>query len=849
MSKRGHLRVYLGMAPGVGKTFAMLDEGRRRQERGANVLVGIVETHGRAHTEEKLVGLSVLPRKPLSYQGAEFLEMDLEGILKHNPEVALIDELAHTNIPGSVHEKRWQDIETLLDVGIDVISTVNIQHLESLNDVVQRITGIEQRETVPDSFLRQADQVEIVDISPEALQRRMVHGNIYAAEKIDAALSNYFRKGNLSALRELALLWVADKVEEGLQEYRKSEGIQDIWEAQERIVVAVNDSLEGETIIKRASRIADRTPGAKLFTVHILNNDGVSTTDVAKLTRFETLTESMRGSFHQIASENIPEAIIDFARSVNATQVVLGVSSKGRWKRFLQGETIAAKVTRLSEEIDVHLVTHEYASKLKTKSFRGSKNLSRRRRIQALFLLFTLLPALSLLLSYFRHALNPFSDGLIFLIANTFIALLGGFAPSVIATLLSTSLLNYYFIPPIHTFTIAEKNNVIALLVFLVDALIISSLVERSAKRTRQALEASKESAVLSALAGKVLRGDSGIAGLIENARKVLTFSSLSLVYKPNHGSGEPAGIGGSIVSGSVDTSADPTNFEWRINESLTLIGGGRALQPQDSRVLEALSAQLELMWERELLSDKAKHADELAEADRMRSALLSAVSHDLRGPLASALASVSSLRNESVQWSAADRRGLLETAENSLERLNRLIDNLLDMSRLQAGALAVHFDRISFQDLLPQVLTSIPILVEDINLSYAPNLPEIRTDPGLLERALANLISNALTHGSSTHKPSITLSQHGRYVQIRIIDYGSGIDLSDPTKIFAPFRRLGDVNNKQGIGLGLALSKGLIEAIGGSLTLEETPGGGLTVVVSIPLALGEEEKISEPHA
>ncbi len=837
MSTRGSLRVYLGMAPGVGKTFAMLDEGRRRQARGAYVLAGVVETHGRAHTEEKLTGLIVVPPKKLAYQGAEFLEMDLEEVLRLKPEVALIDELAHTNIPGSIHEKRWQDIDSLLDAGVDVISTVNIQHLESLNDVVQRITGIEQRETVPDSFLRQANQVEIVDISPEALQRRMVHGNIYAAEKIDAALSNYFRKGNLSALRELALLWVADKVEEGLQEYRKSEGIQDIWEAQERIVVAVNDSREGETIIKRASRIASRTPGAKLFAVHILNNDGVSTADVAKLTQFETLTESMRGSFHQIASENIPEAILDFARSVNATQVVLGVTSKGRWKRLLQGESIASKVTRLSEEIDVHMVTHESASQIKARRLMASRGLSKKRRRQAILLLVALLPLLTFVLSLFRNGLNPFSDGLIFLMANTFIAMLGGFVPSSIAAVVSTALLNFYFIPPIHTFTIAEKNNVIALVVFLVDAVIISTLVERSATRTRQALEASKESSVLSALAGRVLRGDSGIAGLIENARKVLSFSSLSLVYKPSQGEVEAIGIRDSITNPPESEIPDSTHFEWGINDSLTLVGSGRLLQPQDSRVLEALSAQLELMWERELLSDQASHVTELAEADRMRSALLSAVSHDLRGPLASALASVSSLRNESVNWSDVQRRGLLETAENSLERLNKLIDNLLDMSRLQAGAIAVHYDRVSFQDLLPQVLNSIPVTSSEINISYAPELPEVRTDPGLLERVLANLVTNAMTHGSSERKPSITFSGHGENVQVRVIDFGKGIDLSDATKIFTPFRRLGDVNNKEGVGLGMALSKGLVEAVGGTLTLEETPGGGLTAVVDIPVA------------
>jgi two-component system sensor histidine kinase KdpD len=438
--------------------------------------------------------------------------------------------------------------------------------------------------------------------------------------------------------------------------------------------------------------------------------------------------------------------------------------------------------------------------------------------------------------------LNPFTDGLIFLIANTFIAILGGFVPSVLAALLSTALLNYYFIPPLHAFTISERNNVIALLVFLVDALIISTLVQESAKRSRQAREASRESSVLSALAGNVLRGGPGIAGLIENARKVLNFTSLSLVYKPSLGSPAPLGLresSGDISRGDV---VDPSHFEWGINQSLTLVGGGRPLQPQDSRVLDALSAQLEMMWERELLSDKAKHADELVEADRMRSALLSAVSHDLRGPLASALASVSSLRNESVQWSDENRRGLLETAEASLDRLNKLIENLLDMSRLQAGALAIHIDNVSFQDLLPQVLESIPISIEDINLSYGSDLPEIRTDSGLLERALANLISNAMTHGSSTKKPSMTLSQHGPWVQIRIIDYGAGIDLSDPTKIFTPFRRLGDSNNKEGVGLGLALSKGLVESIGGTLILEDTPGGGLTVVVSVPLASKEKD-------
>src|ERR1019366_5580446 len=297
MSARGNLRVYLGMAPGVGKTFAMLNEGKRRLERGADVVVGVVETHGRPLTQERLENLPIVPRKEMAYMGRTFTEMDIDAILARKPHIVLVNELAHTNISGSRNEKRWQDVEEILGSGIDVISTVNIQHLESIHDVVEKITGISQSETIPDLFLRQADQVEIVDITPEALHRRMAHGNIYAADKIDAALANYFRIGNLSALRELALLWVAGKVEEGLQKYRKNEGISELWESQEKIVVAVNDSAEGETIIKRAARIAARSPGSKLFALHILQNDGITISDSSMLTKIERLTISLGGTF------------------------------------------------------------------------------------------------------------------------------------------------------------------------------------------------------------------------------------------------------------------------------------------------------------------------------------------------------------------------------------------------------------------------------------------------------------------------------------------------------------------------------------------------------------------------
>ena len=833
---RGNLRVYLGMAPGVGKTFAMLDEGKRRRERGADVVVGVVETHGRIHTQEKLTDMTILPRKEMSYAGKTFTEMDLDGILARHPQIVLVDELAHTNIPGSKNEKRWQDVEEILAAGIDVISTVNIQHLESIHDVVERITGISQAETIPDLFLRQADQVEIVDITPEALHRRMIHGNIYQADKIDAALNNYFRIGNLSALRELALLWVADKVEEGLQKYRKDEGISDIWESQEKIVVAINDSPEAETIIKRAARISARTPGAKLFAVHILKSDGITVSDVTELARIEKLVLSLGGSFHEISSEDIATGVLDFARSVNATQIVLGVTSKGRWNRLLQGESIASKTTRLSGEIDVHLVTHEGAKKPRfTWKFERS-TLGTTRIAQAMVAMVVLLPLVTWLLTLSRGGLNAFSDGLIFLLIDSLVSLIGGFIPAILSTLASIALLNYYFIPPIHTFTIAEHNNVIALVIFLLVAVLVATLVENVNRKHRQALQASKESSLLSMLASKIIRGDAGMSGLLDHTKKALGFNSLRLEYESNKN--KRAAIG------DIGVSEDPAtnSFTWRINDTLKIAGDGRPLDSSDSRILEALASQLDLIWESEILATKADAAKEIEESDRMRTALLNAVSHDLRGPLASALASVASLQNENVQWSDRDRRELLSTAATSLERLKGLIENLLDMSRLQAGSLPIHLQEVSVYDVVPAALKSLNLPPDSIEEIDGPEVSDVFTDAGLLERIIANLIDNAMTHGKSEQPIQMSISQHENLIQIRIIDHGPGIDPSLMDSAFAPFKRLGDSNDGRGIGLGLALCNGLAIAIGASVILEQTPGGGLTAIIEIPTSSSSHE-------
>src|SRR3984957_2810387 len=337
--QRGVLRVYLGSAPGVGKTYRMLDEGWRRRQRGTDVVVAYVETHGRTLTEAQLRDLEVIPRVTREYRGALLEEMDLDAVLRRHPDVALVDELAHTNIEGSVHEKRWQDVDTLLDAGIDVITTVNIQHLESVNDVVEKITGIHQQETIPDAIVRRAEQVELVDITPEALRRRMAHGNIYAADKVDAALGNYFRVGNLTALREIALLWLADKVDDALTQYRKDHEIAETWETRERVVVALTGGPEGETLIRRAGRIAARG-GAALVAVHVSKSDGLSGASPATLSGQRTLVESLGGSYHEIVGDNISQSLIDFARGQNATQLVLGASRRNALSRLLTGTGI-----------------------------------------------------------------------------------------------------------------------------------------------------------------------------------------------------------------------------------------------------------------------------------------------------------------------------------------------------------------------------------------------------------------------------------------------------------------------------------------------------------------------------
>ncbi|MER7923767.1 ATP-binding protein [Streptomyces sp. NPDC096057] len=814
--RRGRLKVYLGAAPGVGKTYRMLDEARRRAARGADVVVGFAECHGRPLTEAMLDGLEVVPRSPCAFRGGYFEEMDLPAVLARRPEVAVVDEFAHSNVPGGGRNaKRWQDIDVLLAAGIDVVTAVNVQHLASLKDVVEKITGVPQHETVPDDVVRRARQIELIDMPPEGLRRRMAHGNIYAPEKIDAALANYFRPGNLTALRQLALLWVADRVDEALHTYRAEHAIGGVWETRERVVVALTGGPEGDTLIRRAARIAARSVGGDLLAVHVARSDGLAAgVSHASLARQRRLVEDLGGSYHSVVGDGVATALVDFARTENATQLVLGTSRRGRLERFLTGPGTGETVTELSGDIDVHRVTHERAG-------RGTLLPSRRRTLSTARLIAgpvagLVLPVLlTVCLAQVRGTVNLTSEALLFLLAVVGVACIGGVASAVIASVTASLLLNYWFIPPIGQFTLNDPNALLAQGVFTVVAATVAAVVDRSLRLSRRSARATAEAETMSSLAGSIVRGGQTIPALLERTRETFGTESAELVGAP------------------PDHEAVTTVTSVPAGPGAHLVLRGRTLSSSERRVLAAFAAHVGSAVERAQLAEAAAEIEPVKAADRLRTALLRAVGHDLRTPLAAGWAAVTSLRGRDVEFSEEDRDELLATADESMAKLSRLLENLLDLSRLEAGVLPLNLRVTSLEEVLPMALADVP----DVDLRDVQPIPPVLVDPPLLERVIANLVGNAARHTPAGRRVMVTASALGGRVELRVVDRGPGLPTTGRERLFEPFQRLGDTDNTTGLGLGLALARGLTEAMNGSLTPEDTPGGGLTMVVSLPQA------------
>ncbi|MGW4405751.1 DUF4118 domain-containing protein [Nonomuraea sp. NPDC004702] len=745
-TSRGRLRVYLGAAPGVGKTYAMLSEARRAKERGRDVVVGHVETHGRDQVARLLDGLETVPGRTVVHRGATFIELDTDAVIARRPKAVLVDELAHTNTPGSRHAKRWQDVQDILDAGIDVVSTLNIQHLESLRDVAEQITGLPQRETVPDDLVR------------------------------------------------------------------------------------------------RAARIAARTKGADLLAVHVTRADALSTaSDPANLARQRKLVEDLGGTYHQVVGDDIPRALIAFADGVNASQLVLGASRRGRLAQLLT-RGVGMTTATLSGSIDVHMVPHEAVSGGSGRPQPGGA-LTRRRKAAGWALTLAAMPALTAVIAPLDLSLP--SEILLFLLLVVGVALVGGMWPALTAAVLAFGLLNWFFTPPVHTLTIAEPENVLSLAIFVLVAAMVSTVVDLAARRSREAARSTADAEVLSTLAGHVLRGESAVASLLGRLRETFGLTAVTLLERDDP-SGEwriVATSGGPPITTPPATTPNHTGPDGgsdvvTIDDRLVLATRGRLLDASDRRVLEAFAAEAAVALRQERLREAAERAEPLAEADRMRTALLAAVGHDLRTPLASAMASVESLRNTDIIWSDDDRAELLATAGESLVKLNRLVSNLLDMSRLQAGVLGVALRPVAVEDVLPRAIDDLGPLRDRVISDVPADLPEFQADPALLERVLVNLMANAVRYSPEAEPVLVTASWHGERVELRVIDRGPGIPAEAHERVFMPFQRLGDRDNHTGVGLGLALSRGLTEAMGGTLLLEDTPGGGLTMTVSLRRAL-----------
>jgi two-component system, OmpR family, sensor histidine kinase KdpD len=826
---RGTLRIYLGAAAGVGKTFAMLNEGRRRAEYGEDVVVAFVETHGRRKTAEQVAGLEVVPRRRVEYRGAEFEEMDVDAVLARRPQVALVDELAHTNVPGSRNERRWQDVDELLAAGINVISTLNIQHLESLNDVVEQITAVKQQETIPDEVVRRADELQVVDLTPVALRNRLARGDVYPPERIDTALANYFRPGNLAALRELALAWLADRVDEGLAEYRARHGIDEPWETRERVLVALTGSSDGERLIRRAARIAQRAKG-DLVGVHVVPQDGLAAPAAALLAQQRELVEELGGTYHEVVGADIGEALLDAARALNVTQIVMGATRRSRWQRLTRGSVIGKVIRESGVAIDIHVISHPEAASERAFVVPRTRRPAAlpRRRVTIGFALALVGPfVLTYVLSHLREQLGLPSVLLLFLLLVCAVAAVGGVWPALVAAISGFLLVNWYFTPPLYTLSISEGENILALVVFLTVAMIVSSFVALASRRQAEGVRARAEAEALARLAGSY-----SVSAVLDGLRRVLGLDGAAVLHR-HEGGWRVEAASGDRVPESPEASSSCVELDRDHVLALT----GAPIRSEDERILDAFARELTASVHLGELEAEAQAAGAVSAANELRAAILSAVSHDLRTPLSAIKVSVTSLLQRDVDWTPEARQEFLETIDEETDRLNALVGNLLDMSRVQAGALEITPTPVGLDEVLPAALHSVGAPDGSVQLDVPETLPRVLADRGLLERALANVIANAIRFSPPESPARVTAGVVDGIVDVRVVDRGPGVPPAQRDRLFKPFQRLGDSGQSEGVGLGLAVAKGFLEAMGGEIEADDTPGGGLTIVARLRVA------------
>jgi two-component system sensor histidine kinase KdpD len=796
----------------------MLLEGHRQRRQGVDCVIGFIEPHGRRATQQLVTGLELVPRRQIPYRGGVLQEMDIDAVLARRPQLALVDELAHTNAPGSRNPKRWEDVEELLDASIDVITTLNIQHLESLNDVVTDITGVRQRETVPDVVVREADELELVDLSPEALRRRMVAGDIYPPDRIDAALSHYFRPGNLTALRELALLWMAGRVDEGMRRYREEHGISAGWEARERIVVGVSGGPESEALIRRAARLAARTPGSDLLAVYVSRSDGLPGADTATLARLRTLVEDLDGSWHQVVGADVSSALAQFAQHENATQVIIGESRPRPWFRLLNGrEVVARRLSRLSgPDLDVHVVTDATPSRFAVRLPQVS-GVSRRQRLQALVLMAVLLPAVTVGLALLRSRLSLSVDLLVYLAAIVVIAVVGGWYPALIAAIISVAAADFFLTKPLYSLRVALVNDVVALVVYLAVAMLVSWTVEVSARRRRLTARSSAEAAVLTSMAEAQLRGEGELPQLLELMRETFGLEGLSVLERST---AQPSADRAWLVTASSGDRAperpEQATVQAELDPSSMLAGRGPVLSAADMGIFTACASQVAQNLRQRRLAQRAAGAEHQAESERSRTALVAAVGRALSDGVDSAKKAVTALRAEP----AGDGKSI-DTLERAVSRIGVLANQLEDLAKARAGALDVRIRQVDVAEVVAAALDELGPGHHAINVVVPRDLPNVVSDATVLTRVVTALAANAIRLSSPGSTPTIAAALCGDQVEIRFQTGHLEQGLADG----------------RGELFTVEAARDLLEAIDGSLRTETDPDGGPAVIVSVAAA------------
>lgn len=811
--RRGELRIYLGATTGVGKTYAMLDEACRRCERGADVMIGCIDTHGRPSTIAQLRRLTDDPHPPLV--------LDVDAVLARRPAVLVVDDLARRQPPSASHRQRWQDVDVLLAQGIDVITTLDVSAIESLADSIERITGSAPAEVVPDEFIAQADQVQLVDITPEAIRRRVAHGNVYGPEELDPATADLFSGESFAQLRALMLRWMSDRLTARPGDAR---------EARECVVVGITGAASSDAVVRRAARLAQRSR-ARLIGVAVGRPDPANDPDMSASA---ALVRDMGGTFHRIQGRDVAVSLVEFAEAHGATQLVLGSSARTRIDQWRRGSVID-RVLRSAGRIDVHVISTPSDSDRRGRAHLAAASpLGPRRNLVGFVVAAVALLVATVLLVQIRTTVGESTALAVYLLVVIAVSAVGGLAPGLSAAVIAPLLANWFLIPPYRTFRIAERGHVIELLVFIAVAVAVSSFVSISARRAREAERARREATILAELAGPV--GSDPLDRIVEHLCTSFSLDGVALLRcDGSPGDWVTVAAAGSHPPVHPDT-ADVTE---PVDDDVLLVAAGGVLTADDHRVLGSFVQQLRLAIEQQRLSETAARAEVLDRADELRTAMLRAVSHDLRTPLAGIKASVSSLRQHDVEWPPDVRDEFLEAIEDDTDRLTAIVTNLLDLSRLQAGVLRPALRPVALEEVIPAALNSLGPRAQAVRMELPEHPDDLVADPALLERVVANLVGNALTWSPAAGSVRLAVHRRGDSIQVHVVDHGPGIRPAQRAQVLQPFHRLGDGAHQPGLGLGLAIADGLTAAMGGHLELRDTPGGGLTAVITLPRATG----------